>query len=109
MLADKRCTACDANTPPLGKEEVSRLKKEIDDRWKLVDNHHLLRGFIFPDFKGALEFTNKVGNIAEKENHHPIICLTYGKATVTLYTHKTQGLHTNDFILASKIDMIASV
>jgi 4a-hydroxytetrahydrobiopterin dehydratase len=64
----------------------------------------LQRTFRFRNFVAALDFTNRVGGIAEEEGHHPVITLTWGRATVTWYTHKINGLHDNDFIMAAKTD-----
>lgn len=72
--------------------------------WKVVGEHHLSKSFLFPDFKTALEFVNRVGDLAEEEGHHPDLCLSWGKVDVTTYTHKIDGLSENDFILAAKID-----
>lgn len=105
-LTEKRCEPCDANTPPLQGEELERYARELDDRWDVVDGHHLRADFRFDDFMGALEFTNRVGRLAEDEGHHPEIRLTWGKATVTIWTHAIDGLSDNDFILAAKIDAL---
>ena len=71
-----------------------------------MKNHHVEKEFVFRDFKTALNFTNKVGKIAEKEGHHPDIFLSWGKVKIITYTHKINGLHENDFILAAKIDKL---
>jgi 4a-hydroxytetrahydrobiopterin dehydratase len=70
----------------------------------VVDEHHLERTFTFEDFKEALAFTNQVGDVAEEEQHHPDIALSYGKVVVTVWTHKVDGLTENDFIFAAKVD-----
>ena len=67
-------------------------------KWKIVDGHHIVRSFAFPDFAQALAFVNKVGAIAEEQGHHPDIFLTWGKADVTTWTHKINGLTESDFI-----------
>lgn len=74
--------------------------------WKAVNDHHLTKSFAFSDFKQALAFVNKVGAIAEEQGHHPDIFLTWGKAEVTTWTHKIDGLTESDFILAAKIDQL---
>lgn len=76
------------------------------NNWTVKDDHHLIKSFVFPDFKLALDFVNKVGLLAEQENHHPELCFTWGKVTIRIWTHKIDGLHDNDFILAAKIDSI---
>ena len=74
--------------------------------WTVVDGHHLSRTFKFPDFAAALAFVNRVGALAEDQGHHPVIGLTWGKVTIDLWTHKINGLHESDFILAAKIDKL---
>jgi 4a-hydroxytetrahydrobiopterin dehydratase len=71
-----------------------------------VNNHHLERQFPFPDFKTALDFVIKVGNLAEEQRHHPDILLAWGKVGITIWTHKIDGLTESDFILAAKIDRL---
>ncbi len=91
---------------PLKGEQLSALMANINPSWKLVDGHHIERTFSFKDFKEALAFTNKVGEIAEKEGHHPDIFLSWGKVKIVLWTHKIDGLSESDFILAAKFDKI---
>lgn len=91
---------------PLKGEQLSALMANINPSWKLVDRHHIERMFSFKDFKEALAFTNKVGEIAEKEGHHPDIFLSWGKVKIVLWTHKIDGLSESDFILAAKFDKI---
>jgi 4a-hydroxytetrahydrobiopterin dehydratase len=105
-LADKECVPCKGGVPPLKGEALAKLQKELGGNWKVIKEHHLEKEFIFKDFKEALSFTNKVGDLAEKENHHPDIHLTYGKVTIQLWTHKIDGLTESDFILAAKCDLL---
>ncbi|MCA9667660.1 MAG: 4a-hydroxytetrahydrobiopterin dehydratase [Myxococcales bacterium] len=105
-LSKKACVPCMGGIPPLGADEVAALKTQIDDGWRVVDNHHLERAYSFADFKAALDFTNAVGELAEAEGHHPDIYLAWGKAKVTIWTHKIDGLTESDFILAAKIDQL---
>ena len=105
-LASKTCVPCRGGVPPLAGKELEALAKQVP-RWKVVDGHHIVRTFQFPDFKEALAFTNKVGAIAEEQGHHPDITLAWGKAGVTLWTHKIDGLTESDFIMAAKIDRVA--
>lgn len=81
------------------------LNRQVPE-WKVIDEHHIKRTFQFPDFASALAFVNKVGEVAEKEGHHPDILLSWGKAEVTTWTHKIDGLTESDFILAAKIDKL---
>lgn len=102
-LAKKHCTACDGSIPPLTPEEILTLSRELSD-WTVIENKKIEKEWKFKDFKQALHFTNKIGEIAEAEGHHPDIFLAWGKVKVTLWTHAINGLSQNDFILASKID-----
>jgi 4a-hydroxytetrahydrobiopterin dehydratase len=104
-LASKTCTPCKGGVPPLAGKDLEALAKQVPE-WKVVDRHHISRGFKFPDFVQTLAFVNKVGAIAEEQGHHPDILLSWGKAEVTTWTHKINGLTESDFILAAKIDKI---
>ncbi len=104
-LASKTCKPCRGEVPPLAGKELAALAKQVP-QWKVVDGHHITRAFKFPDFLQALTFVNKVGAIAEKQGHHPDILLSWGKAEVTTWTHKINGLTESDFILAAKIDKL---
>ena len=73
-------------------------------QWTIVDEHHIVRPYKFPDFKSALAFVNHVGELAEQQGHHPDILLGWGKVEITLWTHAVDGLTESDFILAAKID-----
>lgn len=105
-LERKRCAPCEGGMPPLMKKQIDELKKEIEPAWQVEDLKKLKREFIFKDFKEALIFLNKAGEIAEKEGHHPDIRLSWGKVGVELTTHAIQGLSINDFILAKKIEIL---
>jgi 4a-hydroxytetrahydrobiopterin dehydratase len=104
-LANKTCVPCRGGVPPMKGQELSEYLKQVSN-WKAVNEHHLSKTFTFPDFKQALAFVNKVGAIAEEQGHHPDILLTWGKAEVTTWTHKINGLTESDFILAAKIDQL---
>ncbi len=104
-LADKTCIPCRGGTPALQGEELSALASQVP-LWQVVNDHHLTRKFEFPDFLKALAFVNRVGVVAEQQGHHPDICFTWGKAEVTIFTHKVNGLTESDCILAAKIDQI---
>jgi 4a-hydroxytetrahydrobiopterin dehydratase len=105
-LASKTCVACRGGVPPLKGNELEALHKQVA-QWKVVNDHHITRAFAFPDFKQALEFVNRVGAVAEAQGHHPDILLAWGKAEITLWTHKIDGLTESDFIMAAKIDQLA--
>jgi 4a-hydroxytetrahydrobiopterin dehydratase len=102
----KHCKPCEGISSALTPEESQELMKEASN-WLLVDDKKIEKIFSFKDFNEALEFVNKVGEIAEEEKHHPNIYIhSYNKVKIDLYTHSIEGLSENDFILASKIDGI---
>ncbi|HXQ92004.1 MAG TPA: 4a-hydroxytetrahydrobiopterin dehydratase [Nitrososphaerales archaeon] len=108
QLAQTKCTACHAGEPTVTPEEIARLQPQIVG-WSIVERDEikrLERVFKFKDFAEALAFTNKVGQIAEEEGHHPAILTEWGKVTITWWTHKIKGLHRNDFIMAAKTDRL---
>ena len=104
-LAEKTCVPCRGGVPPLKGNELEALRKEIP-QWRVVNEHHIVRSFTFPDFKQALNFANRVGELAEAQGHHPDILLAWGKAEITLWTHKIDGLTESDLIMAAKIDQL---
>ncbi len=90
----------------LAGEGLKEYAALLDERWEVVDGHRLHREYAFGDFRRGLDFVNQVGELAEAEGHHPDLSLAYGKVGITLWTHKIDGLHENDFILAAKIDRL---
>jgi len=104
-LASKHCVPCRGGVPPLAGKELESISVQVPD-WKVVDGHHITKTFKFPDFRQALAFVNKAGEIAEEQGHHPDILLSWGKAEVTTWTHAINGLTESDFILAAKIDRL---
>ena len=109
-LTQMKCSACRGDEPPLTDEEIEELMPQVPG-WELVEREgikRLARTFKFRNFAQALAFTNEVGGIAEEEGHHPVIELTWGRATITWYTHKIKGLHQNDFIMAAKTDELVA-
>lgn len=102
-LADKTCVPCKGGVAPIKGRELDAILQQAP-HWKAVNEHHIVRTFTFPDFKQALSFVNKIGEIAEQQGHHPDILLSWGKVEVTLWTHKIDGLTESDFIMAAKID-----
>jgi 4a-hydroxytetrahydrobiopterin dehydratase len=110
-LTKQQCSACRSDAPRVTEAEISELRQNIPE-WTVVDRNgiqRLERAFSFRNFAEALTFTNRVGALAEEQGHHPAILTEWGKATVTLWTHKIRGLHQNDFIMAAKIDLIANI
>lgn len=106
-LSQMQCVPCRGGVPPLEGEELERLHSELESGWQLVDGHHLDKEFEFPDFRTALDFTNRVGELAEAQNHHPDIYLTWGRVRVTIWTHKIDGLTESDFVFAAKTEGLA--
>ena len=104
-LTAKQCVPCQGGVAPLSGEQIKPLLDQLDD-WNLVDEHHLTKTYALPDFKAALALTNRIGELAEGEGHHPDIHLAWGKVGVTTWTHKIDGLTESDFILAAKIDAL---
>ena len=104
-LASKTCVPCRGGVPPLKGEELAALQKQVDG-WNVVEEHHITKTFKFPNFREALKFVNRVGELAEEQGHHPDTFLTWGKVDVTSWTHKIDGLTESDFILAAKIDQL---
>lgn len=103
-LADSRCVPCQEAAAPLKPADISVFQQQLSPEWQVVDGHHLERKFTFKNFRQALDFVNTVGGLAETQGHHPDIYLSWGKVKISLWTHKINGLHENDFILAAKID-----
>ncbi len=103
-----QCEPCRVGAPPATEDEIPTFMQQLPD-WvvKEIDGiKRIERVFTFKNFAQALEFTNKVGEIAEKQGHHPAILTEWGRVTVTWWTHKIKGLHRNDFIMAAKTDQL---
>jgi len=108
MLAELKCSVCQVGEPPLTDDEIMEYQKNVPD-WQALEEggmKKLRRVFKFKDFLAALDFTNAVGQAAEKAGHHPALLTEWGKLTVTWWTHKIHGLHENDFIMAAKTDQL---
>jgi 4a-hydroxytetrahydrobiopterin dehydratase len=104
-LSAQTCVPCRGGVPPLTAEQMAPLQTQVP-RWRVLEAHHLERNFAFPDFATALAFTNQVGELAEKQAHHPDIHLSWGSVRMTIWTHKIDGLTESDFVLAAKIDLL---
>lgn len=104
-LATKKCEPCEGGMPALKGLELRKLYGQLDG-WAMLNEHHLEKEYLFKDFREALDFVNRLGEVAEQEGHHPDIFLTWGKVKVTLWTHAVGGLSENDFILAAKSDAL---
>ena len=94
---------CKGGVAALDDATVSRLLAQLDG-WHVVDGHRLVKAYRFPDFAQALAFVNRIGAIAEEQQHHPDIALAWGKVSLEVWTHKIDGLTESDFILAAKCD-----
>jgi len=105
-LAKKECVPCSGGVPPLKGSELEVLRRQLVEGWAVADEHHLEKEYQFDDFRQALDFTNKVGEMAEDQNHHPDILLAWGKVKVTIWTHKIDGLTESDFVFAAKADAL---
>ncbi|MGB3615066.1 MAG: 4a-hydroxytetrahydrobiopterin dehydratase [Elainellaceae cyanobacterium] len=105
-LTNQKCTPCEGGADKISDEKAAELTSHIPD-WETIHvdgEARLQRVFDFSDFQSALAFTQRVGDIAEAEGHHPALLTEWGKVTVTWWTHAINGLHENDFIMAAKTD-----
>ena len=104
-LADKACVPCRGDVPPLRGRELEELERQLPD-WEVVEGPHLRREFRFRNFREALYFVNRVGELAEEQGHHPDVEFGWGHAAITVFTHKIDGLTESDFVLAAKVDRL---
>jgi len=110
-LAAKRCVPCKGGVPPLRGEALAALHAQLGGAasgWRIVGEHHLEKDYRVPDFAGALAYANRVGAMAEEQQHHPDLFLAWGKVRVTIWTHKIDGLTESDFVFAAKCDALVS-
>ena len=105
-LAQQDCVPCKGGVPPLTSEEIAPLLAQLDG-WTCVDDHHLEKRYKRKNFAEALELVNRVGAVAEEQNHHPDLALGWGWAQVRIWTHKIDGLTESDFVFAAKADVAA--
>lgn len=103
-LSDMRCVPCKGGVDPLKGEALLALYGQLDKGWQIVEERHLEKEYRFKNFREAIAFVNRVGEIAEAEGHHPDIYLSWGKVKLIIWTHKIDGLTMSDFILAAKCD-----
>ncbi len=108
-LSKKRCVPCEGGIPPFDTNEIHKYLKKVDG-WDVKSNSdssfYLIKDFKFKNFRESQNFINRVGDLAEKENHHPDISFGWGYCTIKIFTHAIKGLAESDFILAAKIDKI---
>ena len=109
-LAKKKCEPCEGGTKPFDIEESKKYLSLLKTDWELIQEEEfkIRKKYKFEDFVKAMEFVNKVAEIANEENHHPDIFISYSRVTITLSTHSIGGLSPNDFIVASKTELIES-
>ena len=105
-LAAKECVPCKGGVPPLKGAALQNLLAAVNNDWRVVDEHHLEKEYKFKDFREALDFTNRVGEMAELQGHHPDIYLAWGRVKITVWTHKIDGLTESDFIFAARTDRL---
>jgi 4a-hydroxytetrahydrobiopterin dehydratase len=105
-LANRDCVPCRGGVPPLAGEALESLQRMLGNGWTVIDGHHLEKRYRFDDFRGALDFTNRVGELAEQQGHHPDIHLAWGAVTLTVWTHKIDGLTESDFVFAARADAV---
>ncbi|MCF7837758.1 MAG: 4a-hydroxytetrahydrobiopterin dehydratase [Candidatus Marinimicrobia bacterium] len=106
QLAEKTCTACQGDEAPLKGEALDALRAQLGADWRVINEHHLEKTYPFDDFRQALDFTNRVGALAEEQGHHPDVYLSYGEVRLQIWTHKIKGLTESDFIFAAKADEV---
>ncbi len=106
-LASRTCVPCKGGTPPLAGQALRELQRQLNEGWQVADEHHLEREFRFKNFRQALDFTNRLGEMAEEQGHHPDIYLAWGRVKATVWTHKIDGLTESDFVFAAKADRLA--
>ena len=110
-LAHKRCVPCRGGVAPLRGEPLADLHRQLGGAasgWRVIDEHHLEKEYRLANFAEALAFANRVGAMAEEQQHHPDLFLAWGKLRVSIWTHKIDGLTESDFVFAAKCDALAS-
>ena len=105
-LASRDCVPCKGGIPPLAGDALRALQDELGGGWEVVDGHHLAKEYRFKNFVQALAFTNRVGEMAEAQGHHPDIHLAWGRVRLEIWTHKIDGLTESDFVWAAKADRL---
>ncbi len=106
MLNKKKCVPCQGGIPPLNSEEIQSYIQHLDPNWILIDDKEIRKTYTFEKYLDAISFVNSIASLAEEEGHHPYIHINFKKVVILLFTHKISGLHENDFIFASKCDIV---
>jgi 4a-hydroxytetrahydrobiopterin dehydratase len=105
-LSEKKCVPCEGGVPKLSPGQAKDYNEKLNQPWEIIDDMKISRSFEFDDFVQTMKFVNKVADISEEEQHHPVMHVFYGKVTIEIWTHAILGLSENDFILAAKIEEI---
>jgi len=105
-LLSKKCVPCEGGMEPFGQKLIEIYLKELGNDWFVLENRKIAKDFQFRKYSQTIDFVNKVAELSDVENHHPVMHVYYGKVTIELWTHAINGLSENDFILAAKIDKI---
>ena len=106
MFKNIDCIPCQGGIPPLNKNEIKKFSHLIGSDWTVIDNIKLSKKFNFSTYKSSIKFTNLVACLAEEQGHHPYIHINFKEVEIFIFTHKINGLHENDFLMAKKIDKI---
>ena len=108
-LSKKKCVPCEGGVEPLKEDKINIYLSYLSSPWNVIDNKKIQNEFKFKNFKEAMQFVNKIADIANEEEHHPDLYLFYNKVKVELSTHAISGLSENDFIMAGKIEKIINI
>ena len=106
MIIKKNCVPCQGGVPPLKRKEISKLLIQLEKGWEVFKNKEIRKTYIFSKYTDAIIFSTRISDLAEQESHHPFIHINYKQVTIILFTHKINGLHENDFIVAAKCDLL---
>jgi 4a-hydroxytetrahydrobiopterin dehydratase len=106
MISEKKCIPCQGEIPPLKSKEISKLLIQLENGWEVYKDKEIRKKYLFSKYTDGIIFSNKIADLAEEEGHHPFIHINYKEVLIILFTHKINGLHENDFILAAKCDLI---
>jgi 4a-hydroxytetrahydrobiopterin dehydratase len=104
-LSDKTCIPCRGGVPPLKGQDLKALQEQLPD-WDLIEEHHLRKTFEFSSFRESLDFSNRIGELAEEQGHHPEIHISFKKVNLEMWTHKIDGLTESDFVFAAKANQL---
>ncbi|MBS0012141.1 MAG: 4a-hydroxytetrahydrobiopterin dehydratase [Bacteroidales bacterium] len=103
-LKERNCEPVEKGKKPFDKEKINSYMDMLQQGWDLIDDKKIKKKFLFENFKRAMAFVQEIARVAEEEQHHPDICISYADVSIELSTHDVGGLSENDFIMAAKID-----